>query len=162
MRHQQVDVGGCLDNRGGRSGVAGEGERAAGAGGAEHLVWRYRLPAREQDGLPTLQQAALLPGRNAEPVGDGDVEAPRTVGLGDQVPDRLRAVVDRERADLVVAAVDRVTGLELERLDRVGEATEDTAQGGEEITQPRPGRGARSGSSRPRSAKLFNIPGSPR
>ena len=46
-------------------------------------------------------------------------------------------MVDRECADLVVAAVDRVTRLELERLDRVGEAAEDTAQGGEEIEQPR-------------------------
>ena len=121
----------------------------------------HGLPAREHDGLPTLQQAALLAGRNAERVGDRDVEAPGPVGLGDQVADRLCAVVDGERADLVVAAVDRVARLELDRLDRVGEAAEDAAQGGEEIAQPG-GPWSRSGSSRPRRAKLFSIPGSPR
>ena len=45
-------------------------------------------------------------------------------------------MVDRERADLVVAAVDRVARLELDRLDRVGEAAEDAAQDAEEIAQP--------------------------
>ena len=46
-------------------------------------------------------------------------------------------MVDREGADLVVAAVDRVARLELDRLDRVGEAAEDAAQHAEQIAQPR-------------------------
>ena len=95
------------------------------------------LAAREHDGLPALELAALPAGRHAERVGDGDVEAAGTLRLGDQVADRLRAVVDRERADLVVAAVEHVAGAELDGLDRVGEAAEDPPKRAEQVAEAR-------------------------
>ena len=45
-------------------------------------------------------------------------------------------MVDREGADLVVAAVDHVARLELDRLDRVGEAAEDPPQRREQVAEP--------------------------
>ena len=44
-------------------------------------------------------------------------------------------MVDGERADLVVAAVERVARRELDRLDRIGEVPEDTPQAREQVAQ---------------------------
>ena len=50
-------------------------------------------------------------------------------------------MTDREGADLVVAAIDRVARLQFDRLDRVGEVAEDAPEHAEQLAEPGPGRG---------------------
>ena len=119
----------------GRRRVAGDDHRAPGPRRPEHLVGRDGRPVRERDGLAALERAALRPERNAEPVGGLDVELPRAVVLDERVADRRDAVPHGERDEAVVAAVERLPGVELLELVAVGEPAEDPLQRPEQLDE---------------------------
>ena len=134
---EKVDSGGGIHDRSSRCGIAGERDRAARARRSEDLLRSDHIAVRELDRLSALQSAPLPPRGHTECVGACDIEAPRAGCLADQVPESLRTVVDSEGADLVVASLDDVTRIELDGLDGVGQRSEDTAQGAEEIPKTR-------------------------
>ena len=71
---------------------------------AEDVGRRDYAAIAERHGLATLQHAPLATGRDAQPIGDLDVEPSGPPGLDERVADRRNPVLDLERRDLVAVA----------------------------------------------------------
>jgi hypothetical protein len=98
----------------------------------------------ERNLLPGLQPSAVRAGRNAERVGRSHVESSGPLLLDDRVAERVGPVLDRESLDRVVAALQPLPRLELDRCQRIREPADERPQLLEQLAQtPRPVDGER-------------------
>ena len=90
--------------------------------------------------LPGLQPSARRAVRDAQRIRRRNVEPPGPLGLGDQVPEGLGAVLDGESLDRVVAPLERLPRLELDERERIREPPEERLQPLEQLAQARAAR----------------------
>src|SRR5581483_6465280 len=92
-------------------------------------------PVRQRQRLAALEDPAFATGRNAERVGRLDVEAARAVVLDERVAERRDAVVERERVDAVLAALELLAHVELDEGEPVRQPAEERAQPREQLLE---------------------------
>ncbi len=133
---EQVGVDGGLEDRARRPGVAREDDPPPAPRLAEHVGGPHDRAVGERHVLPALERAEERARRDAEPRRSLDVEAARPLLLDERVADRRGAVVDLNRLDRVVAALDPLAGAELDEPVRVRELAEDPRERAEEVLEP--------------------------
>ena len=133
---EQVGLVRGLTTTRGRRGVAGQHDLAARSSRAEHRVGGDHPAVASVIGSPPWSNPTLPAGRDAERVRGVDVEAAGPLVLDERVADRGDAVIDGERLDAVLAALERLPRLELDELERVREPPEERPQLREQVLQP--------------------------
>ena len=134
---EQVGVDGGLEDRARRPGVAGEDDPPPAPSGRRARRRAARpLPSGSVTSSPRWSAPKSGPDGTPEPRRGLDVEAARALLLDERVADRRGAVVDLNRLDRVVAALDLLAGAELDEPVRVRELAEDPRERAEEILEP--------------------------
>ena len=138
-----------VDDVVGRRRVAGEHELASRPGGAEHLVGRHDPSVRERHRLAA-PGALPAPGPNGTPSASAAATSKRPGRslLDERVAERVAAVADRERAQLVAVARQRRSRRQLDHGDLVGQPAEDPPQ---RVAAARPALAGRRASAAPRA-----------
>jgi hypothetical protein len=125
-----------LEDRPGRPRVACEHDLPAPPRRPEHLLWPDLDAVVQGHPLAALERAEERPGGNAERGRRLDVEAARPSALDYGVADRGAPMVDAERDDPILAAIELVSGTELHELVAVREFPEDASERFEELEEP--------------------------
>ena len=160
--HEDVRLPSHVEHLRRRARIPCQDDLAAGPRRAQHLFGDDRTPTGHVNRLAGLQASEERPFGDAEGAGGLDVEAPRPGILGEAVPVRGNAVLDRESEDPVVAAVASFAWAQLAQIDLVRQLAEDPPQDREEVDKagrPVDGEGhlapaKREGLQHPRQAEI--------
>ena len=140
------DVGAvrCLDDVWRGRGVAGQREFPPRPSRTEHRVRGDDRAVGQRQRLARLEHPALPAGGHAERVGRGDVEAARPLVLDERVAERADTVLDGERLDHILTALEPLARRQLDERERVRQPPEERTQRSEEVADPkRPVHGQR-------------------
>ena len=113
--HEEIGSGCRLDDRPCRRCVPRDDDLAPSARLAEDLGRRDHAAIAERHGLAALQHAPLATERDAQPIGDLDVEPSGPLVLDERVADRVTPCSTLNARDLVAVALESRARLEFHR-----------------------------------------------